>query len=311
MNLRPPADYIEITTNIGCPNNCTYCPQGRLIQAYKKISDVNRMSYELFTKCIDKVPAKTNILFSGLSEAWFNPDCTRMLVYAQNKHKILVYTTMSGMSIEDIRILETLPLEEFHLHLPTDENTENIAIDDDYLQKLTYLNESRIKVTYSFFGLNLKKCLEPFLKGKKVLKRDFHSRAGNIYLSKIFENRRKKGKIDCELLYGKGPVLLPNGDVVLCCMDYGLEYILGNLTRNSWVELFSSQAFLKACRSRTDSSIDSICRRCIQSQDVGLQSRINNTLVPLLMLYMKNPKSLFKAMGKIVRRLVNSDKSCK
>jgi len=24
-------------------------------------------------------------------------------------------------------------------------------------------------------------------------------------------------------------VLLPNGDVVLCCMDYGLDHILGNL----------------------------------------------------------------------------------
>ena len=32
-------------------------------------------------------------------------------------------------------------------------------------------------------------------------------------------------------------VLLPNGDVSLCCMDYGLDNILGNLDSQTWEEI--------------------------------------------------------------------------
>jgi hypothetical protein len=27
-------------------------------------------------------------------------------------------------------------------------------------------------------------------------------------------------------------ILLPNGDLLICCMDYGMEYVFGNLLMN-------------------------------------------------------------------------------
>jgi hypothetical protein len=46
-------------------------------------------------------------------------------------------------------------------------------------------------------------------------------------------------------------VLLPNGDVSLCCMDYSLENILGNLNKQSFDEVVPKY---KSCFD--------ICRRC-------------------------------------------------
>ena len=36
-------------------------------------------------------------------------------------------------------------------------------------------------------------------------------------------------------------VLLPNGDVVLCCMDYSIKHKVGNLLEQEYCEIFSSK----------------------------------------------------------------------
>jgi hypothetical protein len=43
-------------------------------------------------------------------------------------------------------------------------------------------------------------------------------------------------------------VLLPNGDVVLCCMDYSIKHKLGNLLVDDYYDLFKSDAAWCAAR---------------------------------------------------------------
>ena len=59
------------------------------------------------------------------------------------------------------------------------------------------------------------------------------NRAGNLEYEEL-ETYNHKGKLVCgngEIGNGEGwnSNILPNGTVVLCCMDYGREHILGNL----------------------------------------------------------------------------------
>ena len=76
------------------------------------------------------------------------------------------------------------------------------------------------------------------------------SRAGNLLgeaiikpeLAKIkdrfkhMEHGDKKMTCNCtERLYHN--VCLPNGDVSLCCMDYGLKYIIGNLLTQEYDDI--------------------------------------------------------------------------
>ena len=77
-----------------------------------------------------------------------------------------------------------------------------------------------------------------------------YSRAGNLHREALLkpqlvtlkdrwnaiEHADKNRTCGCdEHLYHN--VLLPNGDVSLCCMDYGLEHIIGNLYEQSYEDI--------------------------------------------------------------------------
>jgi hypothetical protein len=64
-----------------------------------------------------------------------------------------------------------------------------------------------------------------------------YSRAGNLDRDDVIWVRREKiSTCGCqERLYHN--VLLPNGDVTLCCMDYSLKHLLGNLYERSYEEI--------------------------------------------------------------------------
>jgi Iron-sulfur cluster-binding domain len=62
-------------------------------------------------------------------------------------------------------------------------------------------------------------------------------------------------------------VMLPNGDVVLCCMDYSLKHKLGNLITGDYYDLFASPVLahlhaenMKHCHS------DTICKKCTRAR---------------------------------------------
>lgn len=73
---------LEITTRIGCSINCKFCPQKLLIDNYTSVKRDIMMSFETFKRCIDKLPASVEIHFTGMSEPWGNPECTKMVEYA-------------------------------------------------------------------------------------------------------------------------------------------------------------------------------------------------------------------------------------
>ena len=59
-------------------------------------------------------------------------------------------------------------------------------------------------------------------------------------------------------------VLLPNGDVLMCCMDYGMTGILGNLFTQTYEEVLGSDR-AKAMRETLDHG-ESICRHCANAR---------------------------------------------
>ena len=138
MNMK----YIlEITTKIGCSNMCEYCPQTKLIKNYtsnlhnvimkkhfnnendvkvveslllhkyleKDKNRITMMSLDTFKKCLSSIPSQVDIHFTGYTEAFENPDCTDMIFHAHEKgHKVLINSTLVGMTKNDIDRLETI-----------------------------------------------------------------------------------------------------------------------------------------------------------------------------------------------------------
>lgn len=103
-----------------------------------------------------------------------------------------------------------------------------------------------------------------------IMYSSFHNRAGNVkmnewkYSPKIREID-KDHPFDCPRLHGMIHILF-DGTVVSCCMDYLVEYPLGNVKEKSIVEIFKDKPwkdFYAMARGRKPSPDNFICKRCM------------------------------------------------
>jgi len=251
---------LEITPKIGCSVSCAYCPQDKLIAAYGKRSDIFQLTFDKFKACLDKVPLNVDIIFSGMCEPFLNQDCSKMILYAHEcGHKVGVDTTLVGMSLSDINRLERIPFRYFGVHLPSKEAKERIKVDSNYLALLDKISKSNIKVFYKFHGNSVHPEVKPTIANIHWV--HLVTRAGNLKIKSRSHPKLKKGVIGCRrnLCWN---VLLPNGDVLLCSSDYGIQHVLGNLLLSDYDSLFHSEEFFKVKKGLGDESIDILCRYC-------------------------------------------------
>ena len=247
---------MEFTTSIpakGCIVDCAFCPQRTLVDAY---TGDKMMSMENFKLAVDKLPKEIRVTFAGFTEPWLNRDCSNMVLYAHEKgHPVSVFTTGIGMSVEDVKKIKNIPFAGgpnggFCLHLPDNERIAKHPISKKYLEVLEYIKSIRHEIK-GFYVMSM----GPVHDDVKHIFSSAHtpemwSRAGNLLgeaiikpeLAKIKDRFKsiyhgeKNMTCNCdERLYHN--VMLPNGDVSLCCMDYGLKYIIGNLYKQDYEDI--------------------------------------------------------------------------
>jgi hypothetical protein len=189
------ADHLEVTTYIGCPNRCSYCPQGTLLEAYK---GVKVMSLDDFRIILSHTPKSVDIHFSGFSELFFHPHALEFIDEAFKEHEVVIYTTTNGMTQDVADKLAGYNFKDFNVHL----NPNKGKVQLNFKYNTTLVDDSN-----------------------KV------SRGGNLW-----ETKEHKGVCINSPEYRQN-VVLPNGDVYLCCMDYGLKHKMGNLLEQSFDDL--------------------------------------------------------------------------
>ena len=267
---------LEITTSIppkGCVVDCAFCPQRLLMQKY---DSVKTLTYESFVKIIDKLPKEIRITFSGFTEPFLNQRTADMILYAHSKgHRISVFTTGVGLTIEDIKKIKHIdfangPNSGFCLHLPDEERIAKHPITPKYIETIEYIKsvENEIKGFYVMsMGSEIHNSVRHIYPTAYLP--TFWSRAGNLLgeaiikpeLEKIkdrfnhMEHGDKNMTCNCiETLYHN--VLLPDGRVSLCCMDYGLEQILGNLFEQEYDDIiptpFTCFSLCSHCENGTE-----------------------------------------------------------
>lgn len=262
-----------------------------------------------FRTCIDKLPTESVVCFAGMGEPWLNPDCTEMLLYAHNRgHKVTVLTTLAGMQLSDLKLLETIPFGSFQVHLPADPPQENIPTNDQYFRILDKLSKSNINATFHCHGKQTHPAVKSILNtnDKTFEYRALYQRSGNIKIPGRFNKARKRGAIKC-IRHQKNNVLLPNGDVLLCSNDYAMKHILGNLITSSYESLFSGSEFEKVANGMMDESSDIICRYCDNfSRDISISTYIQNFDYRLdhYIYYLKDIRN-FRDLKIIIRKIIS------
>ena len=273
--------HLEITTMIGCKVACVYCPQDKISHRY--FGADRMMEFDDFKIYLEKVPRHVVVHFTGFAESFLNPRCTDMIEYAGRRgHSIYVSTTLAGVTREDIRRLSKLAYYQFQIHLPSAGKLMNLAINDEYFSLLSDLLTAGIITDLHFHGNEVHPVVGAWLRQHAVdfLEFQIQNRAGNLNTEKVKARvskpittaARPSGKLRCDRIYQN--VLLPNGDVVLCCMDWSAEYVLGNLKRDRFEDLYRSETFRRVLRGLRKPGVDILCRTCHMAQSGAAKDRL-------------------------------------
>lgn len=248
---------LEITTHIGCPVNCTDCPQKLLLSKYKGKRDLD---LDDFKRAIDKVPAGTRIDFSGMCEPFTNLHCTDMILYAAEKgFPLALYTTLQGATIEDYERLKDVRYEVVTIHLPDKNGRSHFNITDEYIDCLSKWDCD----AYSCHG-DIDDRVLFYLKQRGLIT-FMHDRAGNVEVRPHI-NIEPDRMLYC-ITSGRNMdhnVLLPDGTVITCCMDYGMTGVFGNLFSQTYDEVLNSKEAWRMRRTLDEG--ESICRHCANAR---------------------------------------------
>jgi hypothetical protein len=108
--------------------------------------------------------------------------------------------------------------------------------------------------------------------------------AGNIEFGR--KTDRISGPILCTMNRSKNnrdipPIILPNGDTVLCCKDWSMDYVLGNLLDCSYDELFQSKVYHEVLKKMQSENDDILCRNCEFALSVNKEKNLKQKFVKL------------------------------
>ena len=278
---------LEITTTIGCAMMCEYCPQTLIKSTLKKKENIDQriMSYENFKLYFKNVPKKTVIHWSGYSEPLGNKNFKEFINYLQSQnYEQHVSTTMFGRRDNEEFMANTSAFSSVTFHLPDNSNLMKLKVGEQYLknleQALRFQSEllSSKEIYIVVFGENfhpkvdyiIKKLInENIISKKSVDIRDhLHSRNGEVSDMGKFrmddtikneENKKKDKLYYCS--YGRlnQGVMLPNGDINLCCQDYSLKGIIGNLKTENLNKLYKQE---KIYQKNFSIGEFNLCKKC-------------------------------------------------
>lgn len=265
---------IDITTRVGCSVNCRYCPQDVFLKQYYK-NDKSReflLSMETLIQCVEHMPENAAFQFGGFAEPFLNPDCVELIrEVCEMGRTVNLYTTLVGLNEEMLRKVMELPIDFVTLHVADEKEYARIPTTEEYYKMLELIVNYKRKDGRPFVGMcNAqaqpdKRTAEICIEGNYMISSSLLDRAGNLQGEGLVSRSISTGKISCGVC-GNGlnkNELLPDGTLLLCCMDYGMKHVLGNLKYQSYEEIIYGKEMISIKEGmKTDFNRDILCRRC-------------------------------------------------
>ncbi len=252
---------LEITTVDRCPMMCKWCPQENYINSFREVANgKTRLDLEDFKLALNHTPKDVEIVFSGYTEPFLNPKTSEMILYAYKAgYSVILDTTLDGLTPQKLEMLKEVKFKSITLHTLDNLNNTHIPITEIYKEVLVkFMSNFRID---RFSTMN-----ENFTSNE---------RAGLSYGAK---NKHIYGFLFCTKLSIPQFVMLPNGNVQLCCMDFGLKHKVGNLFEQTYDEIENGPEYKKIKRNKWAFTGDTLCRSC---KWASLRNRIHENVYGL------------------------------
>lgn len=248
-----------IALGLGCRVNCAYCPVHSIhVPAYNALGGATLMTPDLLRFYLRTVPRDSILVWSGFSEPFLNPHFPQIIRdYHAEGWKMRLDTTLAGCSLESARLVSEIPWTFIKIHLPSHGDKMRVAVTPQYLEILRTVVATASFKCFVYFGI-------PYPEVKAItdsVPADYyttlHTRAGNLKPSPV----RHSGKVR-ECLWLRRGHLLPNGKLCLCCEDWGIQHVLGDLNTQTYAEIFKSPPFLDLLAAHEDDTKPLLCRSC-------------------------------------------------
>lgn len=221
---------IELTLVGHCEVRCTkHCPWEVFQCRYGNPDEM--MTMDTLKKILANIPKGSFIKFAGFSEPLTNQDCIDMMQYAIDMgFKVKLFTTLYGLKEEDIEKLCNLKLYDVCLHVPDPNGVVKHPGYPWYNDAVMRIVQSQPRVYFSIMNDMFVTChREDFIRGKKSKR----------WILPRF----------CYKWIIPTPIIMPNGDTYFCCMDFGLNYYMGNiLSEDYWSLVKKSKIPTKMCK---------------------------------------------------------------
>jgi len=303
---------IEFTMQVGCSVGCEFCPQSTFVKNYK--SHIKRFTLENFEKALKNIENSTIkvIKFSGFSEPLENSAIYDCIILAHKKgYNVELITTLKNFSKDSFEKIKDLPIKcHISIQPPFANNRKGLSDAEawgNFEQLLSLKPTCELVIGCLDYNLSLeqKKALKA-IENKfniTITYEKYTTRSG--YLSKTDFTYKHK-KLVCK--HNMGAIVLPNGDLALCCMDFGLKHIIGNIFEQHYNDILNGSALrdiLDIMLGKKDGDI--LCHSCEYAKVVPnfvsvrsyLQVRkslqhLRDTLLPKHSILRKKLNSIFR-----------------
>jgi len=285
-------DRLHIQTHSWCNAGCIFCP-------YTKISrekPMGRMSWELYTKIIDEA-SRYNVQRCALllmNEPLLDRDLPQKIRYAKDRFRdsteVMITSNGSVLSDEKIKGLIESGLDRIKISIQgLDPEVYEYTMGKlkydrtiDGVQRLiravkqSKSKTPRVVLSIVATGSN-KKEVRRFkrywrLRGVKATSVIFENKAGNVELrGGELAPAGLKSPMTCFRPF-RTSYILWNGDVILCCSDWGREVILGNVLHQSIREIWHGKLannVREAIRDWNLEKLPPICQSCFKAEATG------------------------------------------
>ena len=275
MNIKPLKALIFETTSI-CNLSCKIC----YINEIKRKPAI--MSFDLYKKVLDNTPRLERISLNNWGEPLLNKDLFRMVKYAKNSGIRNVIFTTNGSLLNDKysnEIIESgLDIIEFSIHKDKESyknirnfNYHNMVTIIDNFISFRNKNKSNLKIAIKIVVDNTTELKIKYLKEKWSDKVDYIK-----LIPRIFSGQKKRNSFCQELIgsYNGRLVILSDGYVVPCCVDYlGLLYI-GNANKSSNLStLWNNHLMTKLRNEQTSGVFRKPCDDCVEYVSKNAEKR--------------------------------------
>ncbi|OSS42373.1 hypothetical protein DESAMIL20_1926 [Desulfurella amilsii] len=314
-SLQLPESYfksIEFTMQVGCGVGCSFCPQSIFVKNYK--SDIKRFTLENFKKALNNIEGSSikEIKFSGFSEPLENSQIYEFIIeaYKKNFHVELI-TTLKNFSKEGFEKIKDLPIK-CHISIqPPNANNRKGLSDSEAWGNIEQLLFLKPKCNLIFGCLDTNLTIENKNNIKKLADKlnitvkyeKYTTRAGYMGSNHLASTHKK---LLCK--HNMGPVALPNGDLALCCMDFGLKHTIGNIFEQRYIDILNGDKLLNILKIMLGQKEgDILCQTCEYAKPIpnfisvryyssarGVFRNIRDSLVPKNSIMRKKLDKLFK-----------------